>query len=113
MQRLILVGLLVASLLFTRHSDGANIYSSEVFVSKVDSFIEPTPLFYGLSAEEILYLPQDSIRPFCTQKSIRFPSFLAVRKEAENYLVTRQIQSDSMSTNKLYDQLDKELGISE
>jgi len=68
-------------------------------------------LFYGLTAEKILSLSIPEAKALIKKKNISVSSYLGAKLEAENYLLKKKIKRDSIETMKIYDRIEKKLGM--
>ncbi len=74
-------------------------------------------LWYGLTREELVDIRWPEFQKYpgyinCSgQDSIKFLNFVLMRDDAELELIREAIYNDSVSTMKIYEEMDRKLGI--
>ena len=68
-------------------------------------------LFYGLTAEKIISLSVSQGKALINQKDITVSQYFIARSKAKTYLSKQKIKRDSIETMRIYDRIEKKLGM--
>ena len=85
--------------------------STQTIIAKIIIDSLPDTLFYDLTAQQITTMPNTEIKSFCAKRNISLSKFVLTRVKAENYLLEKQIKCDSIEVVRIYERIDKRLGI--
>lgn len=68
-------------------------------------------LFYGLTAQKILSLSVAEGKLLIKKKKITVSDYFIARLDAKNYLLEEEIKKDSIETMRIYDRIERKLGM--
>ena len=72
---------------------------------------KPQGKYFGLTAKEILSIPDNEILVFCEKKEIELYEFVNNRTSAKTELLQMDIERDSAELVETYKRIDRKLGI--
>lgn len=68
-------------------------------------------LFYGLSPIKITTMPVEEIKAFLARTKLPVSKFFTAKHKARNYLLEEKIKRDSIELIRIYDRIEKKLGL--
>ena len=68
-------------------------------------------VFYGLPVPEIINMPVERAKQFIAKRGLNISQYFTAKLEAENYLLELMIKKDSVEVMRIYERIEKLLGI--
>ncbi len=69
------------------------------------------PLFYGLTAKKLLSLSVPEGKALIKKHGITVEDYFVARLDAKNYLLEQKIKKDSIKLERIYDRIERKLGM--